>query len=433
MKKNYTVNALYLVLITVLGACGERPGAATRGREKDSVAARPALQSHHGPATGSVQPQNHHGPVIDSAVTALAQPVNMRVVASISTITPETGTHIYNAVLNGVVAYDTRQQTGIASRVSGRVEKLLIRYNYQPVKKGQLIMEIYSPELAAAQRELLLTSRQSTGLLPAAKQRLQLLGMQPAQIEQVLQTGEILYRVPVYSSTDGYILEQAVAGNAPSAGNVAPVSNGGMDGAASGGMGSMAATTAAPPPAAPAATPVMLREGQYVNAGQPLFTIYEAHNLVAEFSLTPSQAAAIKRGQKLLYHPVAEKNILQPGTIGLIEPVFRNGRNFSLARVYPQNNRLRPGQLLAAYVPVVYTGGWWLPEKAVWRLGGKAVVFRNEGGAYVPYEVEAEPAVSGMVRVLTDIGLWKVAANAAYLVDSESFIKTRSSWKEKDL
>ncbi|WP_343702952.1 efflux RND transporter periplasmic adaptor subunit [Chitinophaga sp.] len=420
MKKNYTVNALCMVLIAALGACGERPGAATRKRAGDSAAAGSALQSHH-------------GPVIDSAVTALAQPVNMRVVASISTITPETGTHIYNTVLNGVVAYDTRQQTGIASRVGGRVEKLLIRYNYQPVKKGQLIMEIYSPELAVAQRELLLASRQNTDLLAAAKQRLQLLGMQPAQIARVLQTGEILYHVPVYSSTEGYILEQAAASNASAAGNVTP-GNSGMDGAASGGMGSMAAASAAtPPPAAPSATPVMLREGQYVNAGQPLFTIYKAHNLVAEFSLTPAQAAAIRRGQKLLYHPVTDQQALQAGTIGLIEPVFRNGRNFSLARVYPQNNRLRPGQLLTAYVPVVYTGGWWLPEKAVWRLGGKAVVFRNEEGAYTPYEVEAEPAVSGMVRVLADIGPWKVAANAAYLVDSESFIKTRSSWKEKDL
>lgn len=408
MRKNYTVNALCLVLIAVVSACQERTGRVAQG---------------------------HHGPVIDSAVTALAQPVNMRVVASISTIAPETGTHIYNTVLNGVVAYDTRQQTGIASRVSGRVEKLLIRYNYQPVKKGQLIMEIYSPELAAAQRELLLAARQNTDLLAAAKQRLQLLGMQPAQVERVLQTGEILYRVPVYSSTDGYILEQAAVNNAPSAGSIAPAGSGGMNGAASGGMGSMAAaaSAAAPPPAASSATPVMLREGQYVNAGQPLFTIYKAHNLVAEFSLTPAQAAAIRHGQKLLYHPVADKHALQAGIIGLLEPVFRNGRNFSLARVYPQNSRLRPGQLLSAYVPVVYTGGWWLPEEAVWRLGGKAVVFRNEEGAYVPYEVEAEPAVSGMVRVLTDIGLWKVAANAAYLVDSESFIKTRSLWKEKDL
>ncbi|WP_119080017.1 efflux RND transporter periplasmic adaptor subunit [Chitinophaga alhagiae] len=404
MRKNYTVSALCLLLAAALGACREQ-----------------------GPAKDSAATTHQHGPLTDSTVTALTQPVNMRVVTNINAITPESGTRIYTAVVNGVVAYDTRQQTGIASRVGGRIEKLLIRYNYQPVKKGQLIMEVYSPELAAAQRELLLVARQTPNLLAGARQRLQLLGMQPAQVERVLQTGDIMYRVPVYSNADGYILEQAAAGEL-----TAPAAAGNSN-ASSGGMGGMAAAAAPPPPAAPATTPVMLREGQYVSAGQPLFTIYKANNLVAEFSLAPAQAAAVRQGQKLLYHPVAEKNALQPGNIGLIEPVFRNGLNFSLARVYPKDNRLRPGQLLTAYIPVVYTGGWWLPEKAVWRLGSKAVVFRKENGTYAPYEVQAEPATHNMTRVLTGIGSWEVAANAAYLVDSESFIKTRSSWKEKDL
>ncbi len=45
-------------------------------------------------------------------------------------------------------------------------------------------------------------------MLQKAKQRLLLLGMQDAQIKNLLNTGEILYRIPVYSNASGYILEK---------------------------------------------------------------------------------------------------------------------------------------------------------------------------------------------------------------------------------
>lgn len=394
MRKNYIVSILCGLLFTV-AACNTKPGA-------------PAAK------------EGHQEERVDSAVAALAQPVNVRVVTDMPVVTGETGTRIFTVQASGIVAYDTRNQTGIASRVGGRIERMLIRYNYQPVQKGQLIMEIYSPDLAAAQQELLFVAQKSPEMLAGARQRLVLLGMQPAQINSVLQTGKIIYRVPVYSPASGYILEKTAAANAaPSAAAPAAPTGDGMGEMGAGG------SSAAPAPAAPAASPVMLREGQYVGAGQSLFTIYQAHNLVAEFSFPSSQAAYLRPGQKLLFHPVSEKAALRPGNIGLIEPVFRNGQNFTLARVYPENNAFRPGQLLTAHVPIVYTSGWWLPEKAVWRLGNKAVVFRRENGSFVPVAVQADGAVQGMVRISTDISGWQLAANAAYLVDSESFIKTQ--------
>ena len=92
---------------------------------------------------------------IDSSLKHLLKPVNEQVVSNISVIKPDEGTKIFSMQVQGIITYDTREQTSISSRVSGRIERLLIKYNYQPVKKGQLIMEIYSPDLAAAQRELL--------------------------------------------------------------------------------------------------------------------------------------------------------------------------------------------------------------------------------------------------------------------------------------
>ncbi|NLR77938.1 efflux RND transporter periplasmic adaptor subunit [Chitinophaga eiseniae] len=364
--------------------------------------------------------EGYHEPVIDSNIARLARPVNEQVIASIQIIRPESGSRLYSLTAYGVVTYDTRHETSIASRVAGRIERLLIKYNYQPVKKGQLIMEVYSPDLAAAQRELLYVARQQPDLLPAARQRLQLLGMPPLQIDQVLKTGNILYRIPVYSNSDGYILEKtAAAAPTPPAAGTAAASSEGMGGM-EGGIGA----TPLPAPAAPAASPVLLREGQYVSAGQSLFTIYQAQNLVAEFSFPSQIAANIRQGQQLLFYPGADKKRLQPATIGLIEPVFRDGSNFTLGRVYLGHSGLQPGQLLTAYIPVMYTGGWWVPKEAVWRLGNKAVVFRKENNVFKPVAVATGTSVEGMIQILTPVADWMVAANASYLVDSESFIKT---------
>lgn len=372
---------------------------------------------------GKTAHAGHNELVTDSSIAALTQPVNAQVIAAIPATSAVSGTRIYASDVNGVITYDTRNQTSISSRTGGRVERLLIKYNYQPVKKGQLIMEIYSPDLAAAQRELLYVAYSSPDLLPGARQRLQLLGMQPAQIDQVLQTGNILYRIPVYSNSDGYILEKSAAVNAAASGSTAAAPAPGGDGMGSMG-GSASTSAAAPTPAAPAATPVLLREGQYVSAGQSLFTIYQAKALVAEFAFPPQLAAGIKTGQPLLFFPASDNNNMQSGVIGLIEPVFREGVNFTLARVYLEDDHFQVGQLLYANVPVVYTNGWWLPKKAVWRLGNKSIVFRKEKDAYVPVTVETGIMAKEMIQVYTNIGGWQVASNASYLVDSESFIKT---------
>ncbi|MBO9729582.1 MAG: efflux RND transporter periplasmic adaptor subunit [Chitinophaga sp.] len=380
------------------------------------------LAACHPKAEHPAHADAHREPAMDSNVASLTLPVNTRVVASIPAIRPESGTRIYASTVNGIVTYDTRNQTSVASRVAGRIERLLIKYNYQPVRKGQLIMEVYSPDLAAAQRELLYVARSGTEMLTAAKQRLQLLGMQPAQIEQVLKTGNILYRVPVYSNSDGYILEKSAAGPAPAATPAAAPAGDGM-GAMSG--GSTAAST--PTPAAVASTPILLREGQYVSAGQSLFTIYQAQTLVAELAFPSQLAASIKTGQKILFFPNSDENAMQAGTIGLIEPVFKDGVNFTRARVYLKDHGLPVGQLLTANVPIVYTFGWWLPKKAVWRLGNRAVVFRQTKDAYVPVLIETGIVTTDMIQVTTNISDWLVASNAYYLVDSESFIKTNSS------
>lgn len=152
------------------------------------------------------------------------------------------------------------------------------------------------------------------------------------------------YRVPVYSPADGYILEQQVA-NLPQSNQVAASNSG------DGGMSGMDASSAASASTTTQVqnTALLLREGQYVSAGQSLFTIYKADQLVAEFTLKPEVSKAIKKGTKLAFYKTANKEAtFRTATIGLIEPVVKSGENFALARVYIGKNAWRVGDVLTA-------------------------------------------------------------------------------------
>jgi len=400
MKKNYIVSILFLPLMAVLlFACKQKE----------------AQQEQH---SGHKEPAHRYDQ--DSALTPLLKPVNEQVIAQIPTIRPAKMDKPITRSMQGVAVYDTRSETGIASRVAGRIEKLYIKYNYQPVKKGQLIMQIYSPELVAAQRELLFIAAGNDGpaLLNAAKQRLFLLGMTAQQLEQVLHSRQPAYSVSVYSNASGYIIDKAAKAAVSTATAAAPT--GGDE------MGGMNAAAAAPSsqPATPAAgTPLMLREGQYVSAGENLFTVYKADKLVGEFAVAPSLAATIRKGQALDLQSLADSSKSIAATIGLIQPVFRNGENFVLLRVYLQGQPFKAGELLTAGIPVKTAAGVWLPAAAVLQLGDRDVIFKKEGSVYKPLAIHTGMKAGGYIQVPDSIATWDVAANASYLVDSESFIK----------
>jgi len=367
--------------------------------------------------------EQHHAETMmtrDSALLNVSKPVNEQVLARMPVIQAKKGSKLFVQEVQGRREYDTRNQLALASRVSGRIEKLYVKVNYQPVKKGQLIMEIYSPDLAAAQRELLLIQQHgdAEGMLEPAKRRLLLLGMEMGQINKVLGTGQVAYRIPVYSNAGGFILEQS----ATTAALTPPQSAGA---AAADGMGGMATGSAAPGATLPIAqnTPVMIREGQYLNAGQQVFTIYRTGDLIATFSFHPALAAQINRREKVLIHPLADSTTSISGKIGMIQPVLNAGENFVIARVYLKQSGLTPGELVSGQFPFFLKDSFWLPQAAVVSLGNESVVFRKVGQVFEPIRVRTGVLQNGERQVFDDISSWQIAANAQYLVDSESFIK----------
>lgn len=341
---------------------------------------------------------------IDSQLTSLLQPTNAQVVDQQSVVTPSYETKILTIETEGIVNYDTRSENSIAARTDGRVERLLVKYNYQPIKKGQLIMELYAPELAEAQQELLFLKRNKADeyLLAKTKQRLLWMGVTENTIQQILRTEKVNYRVPVYSPVNGFIVEKtAVNSSAPMVSSTAQSNN--MENS----------------------SPMMLREGQYIRAGQPLFTVYTADKLVAEFSLKPTVARLVKLGNKFsLYKSVDKENTLQIVSIQQILPQFKMGGQFTIARAYLPAKNFRVGDLLTGRIPVLIPKSIWLPETAVLNLGQKQVVFIKENEVFKPKQVQTGFRLESMVQIKEEgAENWQVAKNAAYLVDSESFIK----------
>lgn len=369
------------------------------------------------------QHSGHRDAPIDTVIQHLTSPTNQQIVNRTPTITAKKGIRVFPVKITGKISYDSRNNTSLSSRVTGRIERLWIKYNFQPIHKGQLLFEIYSPELVTAQRELLMLQRSKQDqLIPSAVQKLQYLGMHSAQIQQVLKSNTVLYRIPVYSPASGYILEKALSNQGATFAGSSPLNSadGGMDAMGLGGDQPTTSSTTN----VKSTQPLLLREGQYVNAGQSLFSIYTNTELLAEFALPPHLASQIQRGKKVLFQGIDDPTKSYQGQIGLIQPTFNASENFSLARVYLKGKPLPVGQLLNGTLAMTIKDGFWLPKEAVLVLGNKNVLFRKDAHAFRPIAVQTGFSTTSEIQVLTDIATWQIAKNASYLVDSEDFIVT---------
>ncbi len=361
------------------------------------------------------------------------QAPNAAVLAAIATVRPiATGAAADTLILPGVVEYDPRRSRAVAARFGGRIERLLVRYNYQPVHRGQLLLALYSPELVTAEQELIFLlsdDAENTALIAGARQKLRLLGLTDGQLRELARTRRPSYRVAVFSPYDGYVVETAVASApppvAPGPGEAAP--------SAVGGMGSSLSSGAAPA-TSPAPTPLALTEGAYVTPGQTLFQVINTDQVWGVFQPTPPELTQLHPGQAL--RVVAEGPARPPiaARLALIEPAFRAGASVAAVRAYLPNAKglLRRGQRLSGQLvtgaALASAGTFWLPRAAVVDLGTRQVAFVRRGGTFVPVAVQVGQRTASQVQVLRGLGgTEEVAANGQYLIDSEGFIQATTA------
>src|ERR1022692_4517519 len=123
----------------------------------------------------------------------------------------------------GKVAIDETRIGHVHTKLEGWIEKVFVDFTGEVVNKGQPLLTIYSPDMLASQRELLLAAKaktimrdsalpsgfdQSESLLQATRRRLELWDLSEAQIAQVLRTGEPIKNITLYSPMTGYITDR---------------------------------------------------------------------------------------------------------------------------------------------------------------------------------------------------------------------------------
>lgn len=330
----------------------------------------------------------------------LLKPTNSYVISSVPVITTSYKSEQIDIEALGVAAYNTQYNGTISAKISGRIEKLYMRYNFQDVMKGQKVMDIYSPELLTAQQNLLYVVRNDAAnqsLISASKERLKLLGLSSASINQIIRTGKTLFSTPLYSNYSGHIHEIE-----KNEGAAMPINQDMKQ--------------------------LSIREGMYVNAAQPLFSVSNPDHLWALIQINPDQQKFIKRGTPVKIYSETKPNQAISGFINLIEPIIREGNKTITARVNFENrlHEIPVGSQLRAKVSVNTPAGNWLPNEAVVSLGNLQIAFLKTGAGFKVQAVETGLRTSGKVEILNGVSATDaVAKNGQYLMDSESFIKVK--------
>ncbi len=347
------------------------------------------------PATASIN---------NIALDAVLKPANESVISSLALTHPERKNMAIPVTTYGTIEYDTRTAGTISARVAGRIEKMYIRYRYQEVRKGQKIMDIYSPELLTAEQNLLFLLQNdaaNTVFIRAAKDRLSLLGMGEGQLQQVIRTGKPIYAIGVYSQYSGHVHEAGMMEN----GLPQPADN-------------VIAT--------PVTQELSLKEGMYIQKGQGLLMIMDHHMVWAALQVYPSDQSLVRVGNAVRIIPEADTTAAINGRIDFIEPFFRAGNSTLSARVYFHNMDMLPvGSHVSATIYSAKENSLWLPQGAVLSLGMNQVVFRKTEGGFTAHAITTGIRSGADIEILT--GLTEadsVAVNAQYFADSESFIKS---------
>lgn len=336
----------------------------------------------------------------------LLKPTNQYVISQVNTINPKELELPVKIVAMGYITYDTRQTNAISARVSGRIEKLYVKYRYQPVSKGQKLMDIYSKDLETEQQNLLFLLKndsENTSLIRSSEQKLSLLGLTPDQINQLRSSDKIFYTITIYSPYTGHLHDLMAVENTT-------------------GMKDEDITSST-------TQELQIKEGMSVSKGQTIFNIYDTQKIWALLNIYPDAQSAIKKGQriKLDIDGLTDKEI--DATIDFIEPVIRNNQKNITARVFLNNysDEIKIGAIVKAKSEDRKQKGLFVPSTAIVSLGLSTIVFVEQNGLFKSQKVQTGVHSGEWIEIVSGIEKEDtIAQNGQLLMDSESFIKTEN-------
>lgn len=297
--------------------------------------------------------------------------------------------------LTGRIDYDEKLLFTVNTKVEGWIERLHADYTGRLVKKGEPLLEIYSPDLLSAQQELisLSTWKRSEGasgvermldadsdkLKQAARQRLRLWDISDAQIDHIIKSGEPRRTLVIASPVTGYVVKRYAT------------------------------------------------RGMRVMTGEPLFDIADLSRVWVVSQVSEPDMALVKPGMETRVTVTGMPGGPMRSRIEYVNPVV-NEQTRTLEVRSTLNNpdaALKPQMFAAVEVSAPLGKRLAVPEDAVMETGERQIVYVDKGGGlFEPRQVTGGIRAGGKREIVSGLKAGeRVAASSLFLIDSEAQLK----------
>ncbi len=291
----------------------------------------------------------------------------------------------------GTVMVDETRLADVTSRFGGYVERLYVDQTGQRVRAGQPLMEVYSPELVAAQQELLVASRlersigtsnvpgipaDSTDLVGAARRRFALWDISEAQIDRILRSGQVQRTLTMHAPASGIVLEKHVV------------------------------------------------QGQGIQPGMTLYRIADLGTVWVDVALREQDANAVRVGSRATVELTSAPGRPVDGRVTYVYPTLDETARTVRARVEVPNRAgmLKPGMYATVTLSTPAPRALTVPTSAVLNTGERTLAFMDMGGGQLmPMTVVTGRTMGEYTEILSGLQFGqRVVTSAQYLLDSES-------------
>lgn len=338
---------------------------------------------------------------VDSLLNGIVRPVNETVLGSVSTVSPFYAEIPVIIEASGIINYDSRKIRTVSAHFGGVVERSFVKYQFQSIRKGQKIFEIYCPDIYKERWDyirLIQTYPARDDLTVEAREWFKLLGLTVGQIDSLKRVVKPNYHLLVYSDADGFAVgsdfdpEKYYSGASQSIGKS-----------------------------------LGFNDGVTIETGAPLFKIIDINSLRADIKVRTEDVWILRKGQKVIFNVPASAGEKFEAIISQIEPL--NGGLFQLVKVYFTNKKkhLLPGCQIHAQIEAGNHQALWLPRTAVVNLGQQKAVFVKQYSKFIATTIKTGLMSGDNIEILSGVSLSsKIALNGLLLTDSDGFIHTSS-------
>jgi RND family efflux transporter MFP subunit len=344
------------------------------------------------PQTGAGE-QQHQQPTTDGRA-AVHTDTEQAELAGVRTVAAAKGSLTGTIRAVGSVVIPETGVRQVTTRVGGWVQKLYVNSVGRPVRAGEPLFELYSPELVATQEEYLharQVSAQFAGssvpevqrggqeLLTSARRRLELYDVPADFLARLDETGKTQRTVTFRAPFSGYVLEKVVV------------------------------------------------EGQRVEPGMNLMTIADLSHAWVTAQVYESESAAATPGHIARVTLPYDDTVRLTGRIDFVYPTLETESRTLKVRLQFPNPRLalKPGMFVNVELDAQRAEGVVVPDTAVIDTGSRQIVFVQTGpGHFEPRDVQAGVRSDGKVILRAGVQAGEqVAVAANFLLDSESRLR----------